>query len=180
MSNPVQQYRFVEFIQILDKLTDREKTILIRCDFEGKTHAEIGKEFRLTAARISQLTARARRRVSTSLLNYIHIKKAFEDKEARIRLLEYKLANAESILAEQGKPIPTAEEIDATTLEDLDLSVRLYNVLKSHKINIVAEIRDVGNEILGWRDFGKKTYIELRVIMKSIGIKWPVNEPQLF
>lgn len=180
MSNPVQQYHLLEFVKILDNLTERDKTILIRCDFEGKTHAEVGKEVRLTAARVSQLVIRARRRVSTALLNYIHIKQAFEDMEAKIRLLEFKLSKAESLLVEQGRPIPTAEEIDATTVEDLDASVRLYNALKSHRINIVGEIKDVGNEILEWRTFGKKTYIELRVVMKSIGIKWPVNDPQLF
>lgn len=180
MSITVQQYRLSEFIEILDNLTDRDKTILIRCDFEGKTHAEVGKEVRLTGARVSQLVIRARRRVSTALLNYMRIKQAFEDKEARIRLLEYKLAKAEYLLVEQGKPIPTAEEVDATTVEDLDVSVRLYNALKNHKINIVGEIKNVGNEILGWRTFGKKTYIELVEVMKSIGIKWPVNDPQLF
>lgn len=179
MSIIIQQYRLVEFIQILDNLTERDKTILIRCDFEGKTHAETGKEVRLTSARVSQLVIRARRRVSTALLNYMRIKQVFEDMEAKIRLLEFNLSKAKSLLVEHGKPIPTSEEIDATRLESLDMSVRLYNVLKP-RLNIVGEIKNVGNECLKWRGFGKKTYIELRELMESLGIKWPVSEPQLF
>ena len=184
MSKPAQsietRYGISEFIKILDNLTEREKTILIRCDFESKTHAEIGKEVRLTPARVSQIVARARRRVSSALLNYIRIKTVFEENETKIRLLEFRLSQAESMLIQEGKPIPTADQVDATTVEDLNLSVRLYNALKSHKVNIVGEIKHVGNDILKWRTFGKKTYVELCEVMEELGIKWPVNEPQLY
>jgi len=172
-------YRLADFIKILDTLTEREKTILIRCDFDLQTNVVVGKEVGITAARVSQIAYKARRRVATALLNYRRFKEEFENLQVENRLLELRAVRAEKILADQNKPIQTVKEVEALKIEHLDMSVRLYNAIKP-RANIVGQIKDIGNECLKWRTFGRKTYIELRELMESIGIKWPVNEPQIY
>jgi DNA-directed RNA polymerase subunit alpha len=53
-----------------------------------------------------------------------------------------------------------------TSLEDLDLSVRAYNCLKSAKINSLAElVRYDTHELLKFRNFGKKSLVEIEELL---------------
>ena len=168
-----------DFVLNLDRLAKREKIIYAGLDLDLETSEVIGKEVNLSAQRVQQLGHRARRKIAVSLREYFQFKQECERLDDENRLLKFKISQMEALLTEQGKHIPTIEQVDAMEIEDINMSVRLYNVLKSHRINVVGDIKNVGNEILGWRDFGKKTYIELVEHMEDLGIKWPVDQPQL-
>lgn len=168
-----------EFIQKLDILTNRQKTILIRFDFNLDSLEDIGDEVELSPARIVSIAKKARTKVGLALMERFSLLDQNQKQDVEIRLLKYKLAQAEKALTEQSKPIPKVTEIDATPLEDYGVSTRLYNALKMHRVNVIGDIKNVGNECMNWRNFSKKTYAELCEFMQGLGITWPVNEPKL-
>ncbi len=78
------------------------------------------------------------------------------------------------------------EEVDAekqrianllrTSIEDLNLSVRAYNCLKSANINSIGELvaRDEG-ELLKFRNFGKKSLTELQEVIEEKNLEFGMD-----
>jgi DNA-directed RNA polymerase subunit alpha len=63
-----------------------------------------------------------------------------------------------------------------TSLEDLDLSVRAYNCLKAAKINSLAElVRYDTNELLKFRNFGKKSLVEIENMIHEKGLTFGMD-----
>ncbi len=77
------------------------------------------------------------------------------------------LSNYRAIAVEQEKPplssLPIPPKIYDTPIEELDLSVRAYNCLKRSNITKVGQVLSMNEEdLLGVRNFGEKSLIELR------------------
>ena len=78
------------------------------------------------------------------------------------------------------------EEVDAekqrianllrTSIEDLNLSVRAYNCLKSANINSIGELvsRDE-NDLLKFRNFGKKSLTELLEVIEEKNLQFGMD-----
>ncbi len=63
-----------------------------------------------------------------------------------------------------------------TSLEDLDLSVRAYNCLKAAKINTLADlVRYDTNELLKFRNFGKKSLVEIEELLQEKGLTFGMD-----
>lgn len=63
------------------------------------------------------------------------------------------------------------DEIDATPIEDLDLSVRSYNCLKREGIGTVGELRVLTEtQLLEIRNFGSKSVDEVKEKLEELGI----------
>ncbi len=63
-----------------------------------------------------------------------------------------------------------------TSLEDLDLSVRAYNCLKAAKINSLSElVRYDTNELLKFRNFGKKSLVEIENMIIEKGLNFGMD-----
>jgi DNA-directed RNA polymerase subunit alpha len=63
-----------------------------------------------------------------------------------------------------------------TSLEDLDLSVRAYNCLKAAKINTLGEmVRYDMNELLKFRNFGKKSLVEIEELLQEKGLTFGMD-----
>ncbi|MBL7829578.1 MAG: DNA-directed RNA polymerase subunit alpha [Saprospiraceae bacterium] len=63
-----------------------------------------------------------------------------------------------------------------TSLEDLDLSVRAYNCLKAAKINTLGEmVRFDMNELLKFRNFGKKSLVEIEELLQEKGLTFGMD-----
>jgi DNA-directed RNA polymerase subunit alpha len=63
-----------------------------------------------------------------------------------------------------------------TPLEDLDLSVRAYNCLKAAKINSLGEmVRYDTNELLKFRNFGKKSLVEIEELLQNKGLTFGMD-----
>jgi len=73
-----------------------------------------------------------------------------------------------------------------TNVEDLELSVRSHNCLKSANIKTIADlVRRDENEMLKFRNFGRKSLAELKEIVESFGLhfgmdvdKYLVDKPE--
>jgi DNA-directed RNA polymerase subunit alpha len=77
------------------------------------------------------------------------------------------LSNYRAMAVEQEKPplssLPIPSKIYDTPIEELDLSVRAYNCLKRSNITKVGQVLSMNEEdLLGVRNFGEKSLIELR------------------
>lgn len=172
--------RFIEQVRDNDRITERSCEVLLMLDFELSTQEDVGDKIGLTAARVDQIARKARGRIAKELSNYSKRIKYIDSLESENRVLKYRILKLEKELTEAKKPIPTVEEIDAMSIEDLDMSVRLYNAIKCRKINTVGDVKEVGNECLQWRNFGKKAYAELAELMDGLNIIWPVKEKRLY
>jgi len=174
-------YCLRSFIEQSTFLTERSAKILIALDFDLLPYEQIGDLVSgLSPERILQIAKKSRIRIAKELAKY---RQAVEENESlyrEIELLKYKLRKAEKVMLEHGKPPLTVTEIDAMTIEDMDLSVRLYNNLKCLRINRIGDIKEVGNEILNLRNFGKKSYIELYEKLDTLGVMWPISDKRLF
>lgn len=63
-----------------------------------------------------------------------------------------------------------------TPLEDLDLSVRAYNCLKAAKINSLVElVKYDTNELLKFRNFGKKSLMEIEQMIHDKGLEFGMD-----
>jgi DNA-directed RNA polymerase subunit alpha len=63
-----------------------------------------------------------------------------------------------------------------TPLEDLDLSVRAYNCLKTAKINSLSElVRFDMNDLLKFRNFGKKSLTEIEAMVIDKGLSFGMD-----
>ena len=63
-----------------------------------------------------------------------------------------------------------------TPLEDLDLSVRAYNCLKAAKINNLSElVKYDTNELLKFRNFGKKSLVEIEAMVLDKGLQFGMD-----
>jgi DNA-directed RNA polymerase subunit alpha len=64
----------------------------------------------------------------------------------------------------------------STPLEDLDLSVRAYNCLKAAKINNLADLVTYDtNELLKFRNFGKKSLVEIEQLINEKGLHFGMD-----
>lgn len=80
--------------------------------------------------------------------------------------------------AAESKGIPS--ELGGKPIEDLELSVRVYNALKRTGISTIGDLLDMieknGGTLTNLRNFGDKSMMELREKLKARGL-WP-GEPE--
>ncbi len=80
--------------------------------------------------------------------------------------------------AAESKGIPT--ELSSKPIEDLELSVRVYNALKRTGISTIGDLLDMieknGGTLTNLRNFGEKSMLELKEKLRGRGL-WP-TEPE--
>lgn len=158
----------------MDDLSDRQKKIIQGLWFDMKRAETVGEELNLTGARVLQIAQKAQRKVMSRLSSLKEVSDALSESKIQIRLLEYKVLKLEKRLSEQEKPVPTVDEIDIISIEDLDLSVRLYNALFSGRVRTIGDIKNLTlADFKKIRNVGKKSIEELSELMIQYNIKWP-------
>ena len=145
----------------------------------GHTDEYIANEFGLTRTRIQQLKRRAESKVKlyySRLAKYDTLQNENMTLVSEIRML-LKVKN--SILKRKGlkgvklsKSLPLLSE----RLIDLDLTVRCLNCLKAAEIETLGDlVNHDKNDMLKFRNFGKRTLIELEDLVESKGLKFGMN-----
>lgn len=90
------------------------------------------------------------------------------------KITEDKLEDSDGDIVDEH--ILHMRKILKTSLEDLDLSVRAYNCLKAAKINTLAElVRYDTNELLKFRNFGKKSLVEIENMIHEKGLTFGMD-----
>jgi DNA-directed RNA polymerase subunit alpha len=113
----------------------------------------------------------------------IHPKDALKE-AARVLIHHFMLFSDEKIIVNLDKePATTQEELDEasshirqllkTKLTDMDLSVRALNCLKAAELETVGQLVSYNkNDLLKFRNFGKKSLTELDSMLKSKGLEF--------
>lgn len=61
-------------------------------------------------------------------------------------------------------------------VEDMQLSVRVFNCLKADKINSLAElVKYDTNELLKFRNFGRKSLMEIEALINEKGLHFGMD-----
>ena len=114
----------------------------------------------------------------------IHPKEALKE-AAKILIHHFMLFSDEKITLDSEEKLAT-EEFDETSLHmrqllktklvDMDLSVRALNCLKAADVDTLAELVSFNkNDLLKFRNFGKKSLTELEDLVQSKGLSFGMN-----
>ena len=174
--SPLWRVYLPALIQSLDKLSDRERSILVMRFKHGMTLEQCGRKYNVTRNRIRQLQNKALRRLrhpsTWKSWCYDTMKKAYayEDEVSALRLENIRLRNA----IKSELPQPKKEQmpnLDDVWIDDLDLSVRSFNCLKRAGINKVSDL--VGKtyeDMMRVRNLGRKSTEEIACKVREYGV----------
>ena len=143
----------------ISQLDEREQTI-IRMRFEERqTFSQIGEHFNISVNRASQVERKALRKL-------YHPKNL---KYYKYGLEGYKVRQAEFEEAERKRAY--TEKVMATTIYDLDFSVRTFNNLIRANCEKVSDLVALSEEdILNLKNMGKKQFAEVALKLKALGL----------
>ena len=143
----------------ISQLDEREQTI-IRMRYEQKqTFAQIGEKFNISVNRASQVERKALRKL-------YHPKNL---KYYKYGIEGHKVRQAEFEEAERKRAY--TEKVMATTIYDLDFSVRTFNNLIRANCGNVGDLVALSEEdILNLKNMGKKQFAEVARKLKALGL----------
>lgn len=115
----------------------------------------------------------------------IHPKEALKE-ASKILIYHFNLLSDEKIVLEEEKDTEDTGIYDAeslrlrqllrTKLMDLDLSQRAYNCLKSGNVQTLGDLISRNKEeLMKFRNFGKKSMVELEDLVKEKGLEFGMN-----
>lgn len=163
--------------RILTEMPEKESDIIKR-RLAGETLIDIGASYDVSKERIRQLEAKTLRKLrNPAMIRLLTIGVEESDKSAALR--EQEMQEKNRMIAEQQRLIDdrtaqTIEKYSNVYIEELEPSVRLFNVLCR------SGVRTVG-DLLTWdwhrlsriHNMGKKSLEELRDKLNAIDIKLP-------
>ncbi|MBI3087582.1 MAG: DNA-directed RNA polymerase subunit alpha [Candidatus Omnitrophica bacterium] len=83
---------------------------------------------------------------------------------------------------EEQEPVPVSEELAEklrTPIGELELSVRAANCLREAKIHTISElVQKSSQELLKYRNFGKKSLAEIEELLKGMGLSLGMPVPE--
>lgn len=150
-------------------LTEQERYIVNSYYVRGFTLSQIGETLNLSSGRMLQIKNRSMRKLNRRYIlnNFVYnIDKDIEQKRVELEKLkteieEYDKKMKERFIDNKKEHIP---EID-----ELNLSVRTYNMLSRKGIDIVEQLlkHTLSSEILRIKNLGKGTYFEILHALKE-------------
>ena len=170
-------------------LSEKEKDIVISILIQDQTLEKTGERFSLSRERIGQIFQRACWRLRLRLRN---LKRESEQNkilygDIRALVQKVKILEAENKAIREKLDMGTKEQTDyekvdfqllATHLFDLDLSVRALNCLQAAEIKTLGNLVEYEiNELIKFRNFGKKTLHELEELVESKGLEFGMKLP---
>lgn len=169
-----------KLVDILPKNTERERfvhNIFTRC-IETKSFEEVAIEVGLTRNRVRGIFQMQVRRYKYRALR---MKEIFDEHE-RIREENEKLRLEIEVTRKIQTKFNNKESIELASalnrnnkksLCDFDLSIRCLNVLKAADITTLGELLQYHrNDLLRFRNFGKKSLIELDDLLENLGLSF--------
>ena len=141
-------------------------------------------KFRVENYRVEQKTDYEKLIVDVATDGSIHPKDALKE-SAKILIHHFMLFSDEKITLDAEEKM-AAEEFDETSLHmrqllktklvDMDLSVRALNCLKAADVESLADLVSFNkNDLLKFRNFGKKSLTELEDLVHSKGLSFGMN-----
>lgn len=167
----------IHFIETSPNIPKRTSEILLR-HFQGVSTKELATLYDLTPVRIKQIIENGIRIVRRYILQIDRVQAELSRLSEKAVAAENKISAMEfSMKALQivGAPLERLYELP---IEDLELSVRVYNALKYGRKKTIGDIMNLSEyEFLKMHGVGKKSAKELSYTMKKIfNLTWPVDK----
>jgi DNA-directed RNA polymerase subunit alpha len=134
--------------------------------------------------RVEQKTDYERLMIDVQTDGSIHPKEALKE-AAKILIQHFALFSDEKITLDTEEKTQTEEfdeeslhmrQLLKTKLVDLDLSVRALNCLKAADVETIGDLVAFNkNDLLKFRNFGKKSLVELEDLVKNKGLQFGMN-----
>ena len=158
-------------------LYEREKGIVLGVLEGGKTFVDIGKDYDITAERVRQIYCKAIRRLRYAFQQYVAEQDKLHKELQRLRTenLSLRMIIKDANLDETKRNDFTTEQagILTTPIENLDMSIRAKNCLRSAELYTLSEVLQIPiRDMLKFRHFGKKSLGEIKGIFDKLGINW--------
>ena len=184
---------------ITDGLADfsqRDKGIIRSIVVDGETYGHAAEKYKLSNARIGQIVQRGLRRTKRELMAFEKIKEENRALEKANVILKTDNKKLREIIAKM-KTILDRKEITEmssgkkeeiknniiigallTPINELDLPVRTLNCLRAGEIETLRDlVRFNKNDVLKFRNFGKKSMIEVENLLESKGLHFEMKLP---
>jgi DNA-directed RNA polymerase subunit alpha len=131
-------------------------------------------KFHIDNFRVEQKTDYEKLLIEVETDGSVHPKDALKE-AAKILIHHFMLFSDEKISVDTEEKY-VSDELDETKLVDLDLSVRALNCLKAADVESLGELVAFNkNDLLKFRNFGKKSLTELEELVKSKGLEFGMN-----
>lgn len=182
---------------MLSKLTDKEQEVIRFRYEEGLTLEVIGQRLGVTGNCIRQIEAKAIRKLRRSnawilvgkdrVMSNMKIQKYIEDdiavqtKYQILQVLDDKMCSLKKIIHScTQEAVKEYMKIKPDlTIEELDLSVRTFNILKRAGINTVAELRNYKvDDLAKIRNMSLRSVHEVEQKLDKLGFKLLQSEPE--
>lgn len=164
-------------IEAIESCSEREQRILELRFKNVMSLDEVGERFSVTRERIRQIEAKALRR--------LRAKKGMwsiaERQERAERAFKSELeALTEKLLEKEEREVPESESVyrlhkedPHAALEELDVSIRLFNCLKKVGAKTIGDMRFLTeHEVMRTRSFGAGCSEELKTLMEKHGVSF--------
>ena len=162
-------------------ITPREKTFLLLF-MGGETLQDIGERYEISGARVAQIINKAKRKaVAGSNGNAWELLRLAEQENENLKRKITVLCSHTSCQQTQEDQEQEAEQTPefnqerlqllATPVNDLDLSVRALNCLKSAEVETLGDlVKHEWRELLRYRNFGKKSLREIEELLEKYNL----------
>lgn len=177
-----------ELQRALKTLDDREQCVIKGWYDHGKTLRELGEELELSGERVRQIKKRALRRLRYALHEIIRepAVRQMKEKIAEVEREKEQLLDEVDHYKEIARKAGTTENVvtNDSSINDLDPSVRVSNVMEKAGLETVGDIRrfcqgrNKGlspskgfDRLLNLRNYGRKSHRELQEKLEQHGFK---------
>lgn len=166
----------------LSTLTEREEEVLLYRFRDGLNLMEVGKIYNITRERIRQIEAKALRKLrhptrrdvilTAPMVEYKELQRQYAELQGKYNTLTEAFATLNNTQAQQVPEEAKRILNGNKPLEEMDLSVRSYNILKRAGVNTAADIAKLTlDDLQKIRNMGRKSVEEILKILHECGYK---------
>jgi hypothetical protein len=151
-----------------EKLIDERLVEIISLYDDGYSLSQIGERYGITSERSRQLIEKAKMKVRGIVVNSLTNFASAHDNFFYVDNLERENKRLKEMLIREQ-----IDERQFVHIDDLDLSIRLYNVLNGQRLYTVKDIKGFvqkGGNFKRLRNFGTKSMNELKDVMAQHGV----------
>lgn len=156
----------------------REKKIM-QAFFNGDRISNIAYEFGLSRERVRQIVIKAIRKFNYSIEELADLKQENNSLKEEIKNVKMQLIMQEGEEEEQSEDVPPSAF--SIRLVNCNLPVRVLNVTKAADIDTIGDLVQYSKfEMVKFRNFGKKSLMQLDEFIHEMGLEWGMNKAKIY
>lgn len=156
----------------------REKKIM-QAFFNGDRISNIAEELELSSERVRQIVVKAIRKFNYAIKELADLKQENNSLKEEIKNVKMQLIMQEGEEEEQSEDVPPS--VFSIRLVNCNLPVRVLNVTKAADIDTIGDLVQYSKfEMVKFRNFGKKSLMQLDEFIHEMGLEWGMNKAKIY